>query len=764
MKIIKMTHSQNIRLAAYVVTAGFLSLSNLALAMQQLTEHDLSSVSGQSGIDMIISAPQANIDKYEFLYDSGAQAGGFNYTGINLRSMTANTNLEQSISIDVGTNAAGRAALLYSTELNNFRMGGVGNTGIFSYLAGDTVRDFGNWAFQGDMGMSLQVEGGMFNNASSTSKINIAINDATLFYRQNWWYHSDIALTDFDFNWQMDAAQIGMTSEGLRVAGTADFSIGFDGLYSFDSRQDMQTIHSGYKPAIFLGWGGTVKNAEVLIRPGGLWNTATNSGTNPANPISGRTAGINYSLKWDYEPNFAVRIGHASGDREWIEMADWRNLESPTGPVAGRKSYDIANLTVDALSAANDANGAGRLCWGHSSVQTSGSACPTGGTLLNVQPGTVQGYDAVVNRTNGAALVSVMRQGNIYAYANSFKAGADIPGYVTEQFDWALVYTLTNASSNIYMYPGGSESDVNGSNSRNAGAILDILYTAHSFGDWADGGKWTYGSHMMIADTAEGAMQGIGLMGLDVLLAADDMRVWIKNGNDASGGLDILSPRMRAHYKGTLGSAKIPRGTDITRVANLNYNFEGGFNFRLSPNTNTYVTKANAVNSTEDSFLSFSNALRLSCSEAAAAAGRLGCGAIVGFTTVGNGFGAGAGNTFASGQGSFIAVEEPGRAGVDLRFGDLSGDMAVVDGRMALSKLEPAVGNTPEKKAGLKIEQTMLLGTSSAARMNGALTGIVGVTGIGRPVTSNVSFGGSDVYSMAIPAGQIYSSMTITKQ
>jgi hypothetical protein len=259
-----------------------------------------------------------------------------------------------------------------------------------------------------------------------------------------------------------------------------------------------------------------------------------------------------------------------------------------------------------------------------------------------------------------------------------------------------------------------------------------------------------------------------------LLLAADDLRLWLKDTTSSTspgnltGGLDLFSPRVRYNAKGLFGGARLPTGTDLIRIANIDMNLEGLLNYRLSPSpTDTQPGKTAESNN----YLASSAAIRLRCGTAHATA--FGCNdkSGTGFTNI---FSDIAGATMASGEGSYISIEEPGKPGIDLRVADLSGDLAITEGilqmRTAADTNADAAPGASNKfnttRADLTIANKIMYGASAAARMNDAVAGSsLGEGGpAGRPLTSNLRFGGNDILSMAIPAMSSYYSITLRAQ
>lgn len=746
---------------------GVLVLSGPAccLALELLSEDELSGVSGMSGLSTSLATPGITVSSASLKSDSGALAGGIEARGLTLYPYGAPT-LTGTYQIDVGSTAT-TPGIALSAHLNSFRLGGSysgvptsGDTGFGLGLPADPARRFGAWTLVSNLDFSLAGQP-FFGAPSSTTALNFSLGNAVLLYQQDWYYHSNITLNNLDFSWSMPAATVDADVGGLRIAGDATFHLGFDLLYKFNPDQNMTTVTANDRPLLNLDWSGTLYDSLVYVRAGGVWDTATDAGTSVAfnsagtslvNMPAGASGGINLGLRWNYRSsagasNFTWRLGHAAVDREYLAFGDWRNLESATGPVAGRYGFDMPLVVLDALNAGAATNAGGSLCWGN--TMTAAACSSGGGSLLSLLAGTVEGYPAEVNRSGAPLMMQLIRNGNLLAWSNSVLVGSFGNPSLNASYNWGLIYTLANINSNIYFYPGGSESDVAGG-SRNNGILADVLFMSQSPNvAWApdnstNTNRWTYGSHFMIADTAAG--QGIGLLGASFLLAADDTRIWLKNtwAGQASpsnwdGGIDIFSPRTRAELKGLFGGARLPGGWDLVKAANVDLNFEGLWNFRLSPGP-----------AGTDDVLAYSAAIRFRCGNSS----NPGC--------ANNAFANSTGSAFASGNGSYISIEEPDRAGVDLRFADMSGDVAWAQGTMQLREAD----QTGTGKSDLTLSNKLLVGASAAARMNDAAAGAgLGAGGpAGRYFTSNVQFSGNTMLGWAIPAASMYASFTLRPQ
>lgn len=350
--------------------------------------------------------------------------------------------------------------------------------------------------------------------------------------------------------------------------------------------------------------------------------------------------------------------------------------------------------------------------------------------MLGFDTGLINSYSNQVNRTDGGALMAAIRDGNLLAYSNQVTVSSN--NMAPETYDWGLIYTLANIDANIAMYPGGSPSHVT-ADSENQGFIIDFLLMSQTLDNAGNqGSNWSRGTHFMIADTGPSVNMGIGMLNANFLLAADDMRLWIKNsgtvgGAAYGGGIDLLSPRVRMQLSAELAGVSLPRGDDKVAIADVDLNLEGLVNFRLSPPPDG------------ENFLAYSAAIRLySMSD----------------TTD---------STLVSGQGSFWSIAEPGRPEVELRLANIEGDVAIVDSKLELhERNHSGNGESPQ----LEISNKIVFGGSAVQRLQDGTEGLASVPGgaLGQEVKSDIYFGSDRLGQLVIPNGSIRTTIGLLPQ
>lgn len=783
------------RLVALPLALLSLTASAGVNGMVALSEDEMSSVEAQDGLSYALAGSLVNATRLGLSSDSGGNLGEYHAEGVRLAPTGVGgdpTSLLAAFTLDAGSttqNAGGLPGVDLTFDLSRARLGGAGNTGWYARMTAEPTRSFGQFALITDLEFNVNGRP-LFGTPTSDANLTLALNDATLFYRQFDYPNARVAFDNFNFLWKSPGT-VDIDSEGLLImAPVATLDVEFDAKYKFNADDDMTTITANDRPMIRFSWGGTLYDGLLRLRSGGVWNTATDNGTTAtfaAPPTAGRTEGIMVSMRWNYRDalnntDFLWSVGHLEGDQEYVQFGDWKNLENANGAATGRYGFEFPVLAIDAVNAGSATNAGGSLCWG--AVATTDASCAlNGGTALNIRAGTIEGYTASVNRTGGATSMHIIRNAQLLSYSNQIRIFRNPSAPIEEggPYNWGLIYTLGNINQNVYIYPGGNESDSAGG-SRNHGAIVDLLMMTQSYGNYesnirttSGGGpcnagtgagcvntlRWSEGTHFLIADTD--AQMGIGFIGSRFLVASDDMRIWVKNTPNGEvhpfnyeGGLDLFSPRTRAHMITLFGGVRLPRGHDLVRGAFIDMNLEGLWNFRLSPPPSL------TVDDETNDYLAFSAALRLRC------------GSTTPFGCSDNAFVASTGSTFASGNGSYLSISEPGFTGVDFKLADMSGDVAWTEGVIQLrSGTDTAADSAPGSpdpnttgKPELVLAAKLLLGASAGDRINDAVLGAsVGNGGVaGRPLTANASFGGNSMWSIAIPAGSFYSAFTLLPQ
>lgn len=744
------------------VVAAFIMQS--AGAMQALDEAELSEVSGQDGITLALAGNQAQLGSLLLQTDAGtALESNLAFEGVTLSGVGATGipggGFILTTTVDVGADGA-VPAMAVNVTLPDVRLA-VDAMKVNSDPA--DPRSFGALAIDGSAAMNFVNFKGLFDIDGSRATLSGSITDGRIFYRQLWHEHPYLIFNNLQALWNMRDATIGIAdlasdpfSMGpglLQAADRIDLRLEADWQYKFPVGMGEQpfTVTGNELPMLRFGWSGAVRDASLVWRAGGAW-----TGNNYAAP----SEGLAFSSRWNYMTNAqATALGEPESEFRWVfgeagggvqfELSDWAPL--------GNNPYAF-NFPLIAIDALNPAQALGGLCFGapNAGPLSAGVACTgTGRELVNLNAGHVAAFDRQTYGVGGSArtdahgLGVVVRDGNLLANSNQLKLVEG--GIITREFDWGLIYTLANVDANIFVYPGGNPSDDTqfggGGNSLDSGLIVDLLLMSQSFdGTDNQGVNWNQGSHFMLADTAfEGTGVGIGFLSSSVLLGANDARVWIKpQWNPADfyeGGLDVLAPQARIGFRGIFGGATLPSATEFIEGAFLDMNLEGLLNLRLSPSDPAATIAANGG----ANFLGFSLAARL---------GDLSQPAF--------GMSAGAG-TLASGEGSYIAIAEPSRKDVEIRLGDIRGDIALVNG---VSDLRGENEEAPGSRPALVISTDILLGETALPRLQDAVIGhtLPGGAAAQPFLVNNVSFSGNTLGRIAVPSGHWGATLTLKPQ
>ncbi len=699
-----------------------ITLPVFSFALEPMSEGELSNVQGRDGVTVGLNTNSLSAQQLSLRIDTPTeeQSEGLYLNNLQLTKIGTGDNLFTT-KIDVGSDSDG-PLLSIDSHLDTSRFS------FSSMTLTDPTRSFGEWVMVGGMDFRLINRGLFFtDDTNKPASLYFALTDAKWFYRQNWYYHANITFDNLDFVWDMPEASIGVTNDGLRLYGDVNYLLNFDLLYKFHPDQDMTTVTANDKRMLNFGWEGTLYDTELQVRGGGIWDGSEVAG---AYDTSARTQGLNFGVSWNYKKSqgdavkstdLRWQIGQGGGEQVLLEFGDWRNLQDTSGNRAPL-GFDFRNITLDVVTAGN---GPGGLCWGEG---THGSGC--GGKMLHFDTGLINSYSNIVNRTDGGALMAAIRDGNLLAYSNQVTVSSNT--MAPETYDWGLIYTLANIDANIAMYPGGSGSHIT-ADSENQGFILDFLLMSQTLdGSGNQGNNWAKGTHFMIADTDPSVNMGIGMLNANFLLAADDMRLWIKNSGTVDSaaygaGIDLLSPRVRMQLSAELAGVSLPRGDDKVGIADVDLNLEGLVNFRLSPPPDG------------ENFLAYSAAIRLySMSDTAD-------------------------STLVSGQGSFWSIAEPGRPEVELRLANIQGDLAIVDSKLELyERNHGGNGESPQ----LEISNKIVFGGSAVQRLQDGTSGLASVPGgaLGQEVKSDIYFGSDRLGQLVIPNGSIRTTIGLLPQ
>lgn len=732
-------------------------LAQSAIAdMAELDDGALSDVSGMDGIEVNISNNvPITATQIRWTPDSGtANEATLRMEDLSIQAVNATGTVlggtySANYTLDVGSNQ--RAATGGNTALDlNLALSRIRIRSDALRHEGDVGLSYGTTVLDGSGVIGFTNINGLLNNgiAGNPARIYGRLDNANLFYRQLWHQHPHIVMANMNALWDAPAATIGLSPDfGLRTAAPyINIRLEWDMLYKFPVHYpDAEfTVTGNDRPIIRFGWLGTLKDVELKFFGGGVWSGTSGVAPNIIYDQTNKSQGLHFSSRWNYVNNaeaivlgdlnreFRWLIGEAAGTRTSIEISDW-------APMPGN-TY-AHSWPLIALDVINQNQGPGGLCWGGPALgpSTAGGACTNTATrqFVDLAPGNVQNFQTSAPRVDAKSIALIVRDGNLRTYSSKVRIVDN--GAVVDTLDWGLIYTLSNVNANIYLYPGGNPSDVGGG-SLARGLIADVMLMSQSFDATTptqQGFNWNNGSHFMIADTDPAVGLGIGLLSTSFMILADDLRLWVKpNWNVADlyeGGFDMMSRQSRFHIKALFGGGTFPSGSRIVRGANVNLNIEGMWNFRFSPS---------AVGSPfGNNFMGYSLAYRLMNTN------------IANFSenTAGD----------ATDDGSFFSLSEPSNVTADFRLANITGDVALVNGRLDLRP--PGEDGVRPK---LVIANDIQIGSTANARL---LDGVLGSSLPGgaaaQPLTiGRVEFGNKALGQIVIPSGQFFYSVGLKPQ
>lgn len=765
--------------------------SSPVIAFEALSEGELSAVTGQDGLTVNVTTDVSAEQIRLTLDSSNSNAATLRMEGVefNAVDVVGNVGGMTGMRFDLDVGAAAPSAEPYvgfqfALDRSRLRIDDLRHEG-------DVTRSYGTMALDAQGSIQLRGQGGIFNTNSTNTYLKGELTNAKLFYRQLWHQHPYLVLNNLNALWEMPGGKLAVTTDGIVMStdGTAsnliNVALDFDILYKFPWINGEPTeflITGNEQPLLHFGWMGSLRDAELTWRPGGVWSGTVASGVAGVGDVyntANKSQGLSLSSRWNFVSKAnAAALGDPSKEFRWqlgeaartgadqsrvnFELSDWATW--------GSNTYGH-NFPLIALDVINQVQGPGGLCWGFAFDGPTSGACSTGSSynrqFVNLTPGSINDFDPTAPRTDGKAIALVVRDGQLQSYSRQVKIlERNSAGVVSERsFNWGLIYTLANVDANMYLYAGGNPSDVGGG-SLNRGMIADIMLMSQTFGatddpatptvneTYTQGFNWEKGSHFMIADTdldkdgttgeARDAM-GIGLVSSSFLLQADDTRIWIKpqwGADSYEGGIDLLSRQARINVKGTFGGGVLPPygggGQEVIRGGFINLNIEGLVNFRLSPASPTATDGSN--------YLGYSGAIRFMNTNVANFSE----------STLGT----------AADDGSFLSISEPSNANADFRLANVQGDLAIINGRIDMrSSTEDGDG-----KPKMVIANTLQFGSTSAARMTDAVNGsslpAIPSGGAAGQVfdVGRVEFGNLPLGRIVIPSGQIYSSITLKPQ
>lgn len=732
--------------AARLMAASAVLATAPTLALESLDESALAAVSGQDGLTVdFSSADGVSIDTLNWVTDRGTAPIG-SCTGGTANHACTLTSLEAT---------GDGAPLRITSTLDVF--GGPGGPGVAlmtnwdpmlvasNRLTLDTPSRNHSANSIGSIGMytsghlNLVNAGGLFNRTGNAARLDFATT-GDIILRQGAVGTPELSFGNFELSTRFSTGvaggqaagtgTLGIDSEGLVIrAPYTDTRLQFDVMFNdspataFD-RNNRQGI-------LRFGWLGGLVNPSMRIRSGGVgygsYSTAGQNLLNPGTsyafqndtgrPGNPRSEGINFLAEWDFDTDFQLAIGQASGSNETqARFGNWRRMaEVPA-------STPMLSMPVT-LDVVQNGTGPQGLCFGggFSSGTPTQSACGSaGGTWI------AGGVPA-----GQAALAALIRDGRLHAYSQEIEV--DDPNATNASYRWGLVHTMGKLDADFFFYPEGRNPGVAVSTGT-TGLKADITLAIQSPGYWdkansadlltraAADDNWATNSHFMVANTnvdPDGpgpkpvGQYGVGLMNADLLWSVRDLYFRMV-GSDSGyplipGGFWLQTDQAaRFQFRGLFGGGNMAALNDPVGVALLDVNLATTrFIFALHPDS--------LINN--DAPIGFSGLLDLDGS-------------------------------------SYLSIAEKGNPANAYRIGDMSGRIGWRNGRITLA----SAAGSADGKPSLTISNELLFGASA----NFGTTGVEpNIDHGGAPVVATVGFGTEGFGRIALPAGAWRSDVSI---
>lgn len=728
--------------AVRLMAASTVLAMSPAFGLESLDESALAEVSGQDGLTVDVSnAGSIGMGQLNWMTDRGAAPMG---------SCTGGTANQQACTLTSLQATGDGAPLRVTSSLDVF--GGPGGPGVALMTDWDPMlvasnrltlntptRDHSASSI-GSVGMyttghlHLVNQGGLFNSAGNTARLDFStVGDIIL--RQGAVGSPELSFGNFELSTRFSTGvaggqaagtgTLGIDSEGLVIrAPYTDTRLQFDVMFNdspataFD-RNNRQGI-------LRFGWLGGLVNPSMRIRSGGVgygsYSTAGQNLLNPGTsyafqndtgrPGNPRSEGINFLAEWDFDTDFQLAIGQASGSNETqARFGQWRRM---AGVPASTPMLSMP-VTLDVVQNGTGPQG---LCFGggFSSGTPTQSACGSaGGTWI------AGGVPA-----GQAALAALIRDGHLHAYSQQIEV--DDPNATNASYRWGLVHTMGKMDADFFFYPEGRNDGVAVSTGT-TGLKADITLAIQSPGYWdkansadlltraAADANWSTNSHFMVANTAVGGdtskQYGIGLMNADLLWSVRGLYFRMVDSDSGypliPGGFWLQTDQAaRFQFRGLFGGGNLLNLDDPVGVALLDVNLATNrFIFALHPE--------GLINN--DAPIGFSGLLDL------------------------NGT-------------SYLSIAEKGNPANAYRIGNMSGRIGWRNGRVTLA----SAANSTDGKPSLTISNELLFGTSA----NFGTTGTeANVDHGGAPVVATVGFGTEGFGRIALPAGTWRSDISI---
>lgn len=740
-------------LAKHALVIAMLVIHNPSFGFEQMDDESLSEIQAQDGLTVKITPPvKLDASNVVLTFDKGVtsvnsdggspyaispqaslQLDGVGWQGVNADGSLTSAPFSTTYTLDLGGRSAASATGIKISataddrqrfQINNIRAGSsLTSGGVLSGAA--STKTYGSLALDSKYAFTFVNEGGLLNTSGGAARFNMNLGDATnpasLFYRMGAVGSPELSLTNMTYKVAADNATIGVDTYGLLLLAPSmqlDFStnVGFDA--NPTSGNGFISGQASDKQLLYVGAKGTVKNFLFQVSPGGVAYGGADQNT-PR--LQNRSEGLNIAVQADFNPDFKLELGNTSVKK--VTFSDWAIFPGAYNGI------DISDVTFDAIKAGQ---GAGGLCWGGDNASSPWcQAAPVTKTTDNQF--SFKRQVKLDPQEDGLAIL--IRNANFQTYARKIALADGI------NRDWGLIASLSNAYSNIYLYPGDG-----------TGIKSDVVFMAQT--PEPDAGitnplsriqdQFKRGTHFMIADTTSNL--AFGLYNARLLFAAKDLTLSLNKTSgtsidQAQEGINWRTTTgLRLQVMASLGGGDFPNLTVPVRIGNININIEADKSrFTLIPSG-----LSSSPTGVGSAALGFSAYLNLT----SFAGGALDALAEKG-TTNSQGTGVGVDNT---NDGTFISFAEPGNPEVDFRLAAITGPVSVTNGSIEILDLSNATDAAVKGNCTtscIRMQSTVNLGVAANPTLNKAFE-------IGR-----VEVGGSNIMRVAIPSATLYSSITL---
>lgn len=581
------------------------------MALEALSDRALSNVTGRDGLTLKVGGESpmtagqikwitddnglddftctgGTTDRHACTIIDNVQVGGLNGAG------TWSARLD----IDTATDSQGYGMFALSGSWTPQRLV-LGGLSLDTPTVDASMRSLGALAIQSQGSFSYANRGLLYNSEDTARLAFSAYGD--IIYRQGAAGNAEVSFADFllDFGFTNGAGGGQLSSEGrVGLDGSGIFmsapfartDIGFDLAYKA-APTDFDT--AGRTSMISFDWSGGLVDPVWRIGAGGFGYETYTSGLDTFQDYDGaqtgiRSQGFNLRAEWNFDSDFKLAIGEASGNGTYASVGNWKRLGASSG-----KMFSFP-VIFDIFQ-----NGAGPqgLCLGafFSGVPDQGScnASAGGEWIASDPPGAGE-----------AAFGALIRDARLLAYGTNTQVIDPVAGGSTPT-NWALAFTYGKLDADIFIYPEGRADGVLPA-STDVGLKADITLAAQSPDAWrransstvttrsTSGDGWRNNTHFLMVDTDSGIGSGelgIGIANGDIVYRARDLYLRVTDGDsgysELPGGLWLhTDTKAEYRFRGIFGGgdmADLSYGA-LTKVSLVDVNLSTNrFIFVLSP-------------------------------------------------------------------------------------------------------------------------------------------------------------------------------------